>query len=292
MAVSLRQRNRWRGQWQRHRRQGRPRHTPSPGSAVSGAAVVRIRPRLSFVGVHRLAHWLDHQGAFALVVAQLTPAIATQKPTHPDDDFALGHHRAQTLRHRFQALFFAPLCGIEPLTELAPRAPPLPTRLGRSSQSSTLTPCLGPLERVRADEALVPTLAPAHAGQSTSRDGPRIASGSRVAMPKGQITMRGRILAGSHAVMGHNEAGYAVFVAYPPPDIPRSRLIVAYGHQVGEATGSTVLVLDRAVNALAVAVALTTQDWGLLCLRDDNEPHGLESVETTPEGALDDGRQV
>ena len=122
---SLRQLNRWRVQWQRNRRQGRPRQTPSPGSTVSGAAVDCVRPRLSFVGVHLLAHWLDHQGAFDVVVAQLTQAIETHKRTHPDDDFALLHHREQTLRHRFQALFFAPLFGIEHLTEFDTREHPL-----------------------------------------------------------------------------------------------------------------------------------------------------------------------
>jgi hypothetical protein len=292
IAVSLRQLNRWRVQWQRNRRQGRPRQTPSPGSAGSGAAVVRVRPRLSFVGVHLFAHWLDHQGAFDLVVAQLTQAIETHKHTHPDDDFALLHHREQTLRHRFQALFFAPLFGIEHLTEFDTREHPLATLLGRSSQSSTLTQFLGQLERVRADEALVPTLVPAQAGQITSIDGPMIASWSRVAMHKGKITMRGRIMAGSQAVIAHNEAGYAVFVAYHPPDIHRSRLIVASCHKVVEATGSTVFVIDRAVNSLAVAVAFTKQDWGLLCMLDDNEHQGLESFEATPEGTLDDGSQV
>src|SRR5256886_9643542 len=138
LRSSLRQLNRWRVQWQLNRRQGRPRQTPSPGSAVSGAAVVRVRPRLSFVGVHLFAHWLDHQRAFDLVVAQLTQAIETHKHTHPDDDFALLHHREQTLRHRFQALFFAPLFGIEHLTEFDTREHPLATLLGHSYQSSTL----------------------------------------------------------------------------------------------------------------------------------------------------------
>ncbi len=115
---------------------------------------------------------------------------------------------------------------------------------------------------------------------------------SRVAMHKGKIPMRGRIMAGSHAVIAHNEAGYAVFVAYHPPDIHLSRLIVAYCHKVVEATGSTVFVIDRAVHSLAVAVAFTPQDWSLLCMLDDNEPHGLESFEVTPEGLLDDGSQV
>jgi hypothetical protein len=292
IAVSLRQLNRWRVQWQLNRRQGRPRQTPYPGPAVSGAAVVRIRPRLSFVGVHLFAHWLDHQAAFDLVVAQLTQAIETHKHTHPDDDFALLHHREQTLRHRFQALFFAPLFGIEHLTEFDTREHPLATLLGHSYQSSTLTQFLGQLERVGADEALVPTLVPAQAGQITYIDGHMIAYWSRVAMHKGKITMRGRIMAGSQAVIAHNEAGYAVFVAYHPPDIHLSRIIVAYCHKVVEATGSTVFVIDRAVNSLAVAVAFTQQDWGLLCMLDDNEHHGLESFEATPEGLLDDGSQV
>jgi len=95
------------------------------------------------VGVHLFAHWLDHQRAFDLVVAQLTQAIETHKHTHPDDDFALLHHREQTLRHRFQALFFAPLFGIEHLTEFDTREHPLATLLGRSYQSSTLTQFLG-----------------------------------------------------------------------------------------------------------------------------------------------------
>jgi hypothetical protein len=155
-----------------------------------------------------------------------------------------------------------------------------------------LTQFLGQLERVGADEALVPTLVPAQAGQITYIDGHMIAYWSRVAMHKGKITMRGRIMAGSHAVIAHNEAGYAVFVAYHPPDIHLSRLIVAYCHKVVEATGSTVFVIDRAVNSLAVAVAFTQQDWGLLCMLDDNEHAGLGSFEATEVATLDDGTKV
>jgi len=110
-------------------------------------------------------------------------------------------NREQTLRHRFQALFFAPLFGIEHLTEFDTREHPLATLLGRSYQSSTLTQFLGQLERVRAAEALVPTLVPAQAGQITYIDGHMIAYWSRVAMHKGKITMRGRIMAGSQAVI-------------------------------------------------------------------------------------------
>ena len=51
-------------------------------------------------------------------------------------------------------------------------------------------------------------------------------------MHKGKITMLGRIMAGSQAVIAHDDAGQAVFVAYYPPDIHLSQVIVAYCQQV------------------------------------------------------------
>ncbi len=65
-----------------------------------------------------------------------------------------------------------------------------------------------------------------------------------------------------------------------------------YCQHVVAATGTTVFVIDRAVNSLALACAFTHQDWGLLCMLDDNEHQGLESFEATREGTLDDGSQV
>ena len=99
-------------------------------------------------------------------------------------------------------------------------------------------------------------------------------------------------MAGSQAVIAHNEAGHAVFVAYHPPDRQVSGRIVAYGHKGVEATGSALWVIDRAVHAQAMAAAFATQDWGVLGRLDANEPHGLESFQTTLEGTLDDGSQV
>ena len=90
-------------------------------------------------------------------------------------------------------------------------------------------------------------------------------------MPKGKITMLGRLMAGSQAVMAHDDTGQAIFVAYYPPDIHVSHVIVAYCQQVALATGSALLVIDRAVNAVALAGAFDDQGLGLLCLLDDNE---------------------
>jgi len=123
-------------------------------------------------------------------------------------------------------------------------------------------------------------------------DGHRIASGSRVPMPKGKITMLGRMMAGSQAVIAHDEAGQALFVASDPPDMHLSQVIVASCQQVAEATGSARFVIDRAVNSLALACACEAQALGLLCLLDENEPRGLESFEATQVDTLADGTRV
>ena len=97
-------------------------------------------------------------------------------------------------------------------------------------------------------------------------------------MHKGKITMLGRIMAGSQAVIAHADTGQAIFVAYYPPDIHVSHVIVAYCQQVAEGIGSVVFVIDRAVNAVALAQAFAEKDLGLLCMLDDNEHTGLGAL--------------
>ena len=249
-------------------------------------------PRLSFVGVHVFAHWLAQHAAFGPVVAQLTQAALAHKEAHPDDDFALLHHRVSTLLHRFEALFFAPLVGIDRLSELGIREHPLQTLIGHGYQSSTLSQFLGQLERVDAAASLMPVLVAHEAGPIIYVDGHMIAYWSRRSMHKGKITMLGRIMAGSQAVIAHDDTGQAVFVAYYPPDIHVSHVIVAYCQQVAEGTGSVVFVIDRAVNAVALAQAFDDHDLGLLCMLDDNEHAGLGSFEATEVETLEDGTRV
>jgi len=214
IAVSLRQVNRWRAAWGVNRRKGRPR--PAEGSRLGAtlAEVIQVTPRLAYVGVPRFAQWLDHHEALGTVVAQLTQAVEAHKHTHPGDDFALLHHRAQTLVYRFAALVFAPLLGIDRLTGFDTREHPLETLLGRGYHSATRRQFLGQLERVGAAEALMPVLGADKVGQPIYVDGHMLAYGSRRSMPKGKITMLGRIMAGSQAVIAHDAAGQAVFVAY------------------------------------------------------------------------------
>ncbi len=91
-------------------------------------------------------------------------------------------------------------------------------------------------------------------------------------MHKGKITMLGRIMAGSQAVIAHDEAGQALFVAYYPPDVHVSQVIVAYCEKVAEATGTALFVIDRAVNDVAMDRAFDNTDLGLLVLLDEYEP--------------------
>jgi len=290
LPVSIRHLNRVRATWQLNRRKGRPRHAAC--SAAAGGALVRITPHLSCVGVHLFAHWLDQQDAFSPVVARLQQAIEAQKRAPPADDFALVHHHDQTLRRRFAALFCAPLFGSERLTAFDTHEHPLQTLRGRGYQSATLRQFLGQRERIDAAAALLPALVPAKAGQCTYVDGPMIAYGSRASMHKGKSTMLGRMMAGSQAVIAHDEAGQALFVAYYPPDLPLSQVMVAYCQQVVEATGTSLFVIDRAVNAVAMARAFDAQGFGLLSMLDDNEPHGLESFAATQVGTLEEGTKV
>src|SRR6516165_3020927 len=292
IAVSVRHLNRLRAQWHLNRRKGRPGQTALSRPVGSGGAVLQVTPHLSCVGVHLLAHWLDQQESLAPVVACLSQAIEAHQPTHPDEDFALLHHRDQTLVRRFQALFFAPLLGIETLTGFDTHEHPLQTLLGRGYHSSALSQFLGQLERIAAAAALMPALVPATVGQVTYVDGHMIAYWSRRSMHKGKITMLGRIMAGSHAVIAHNAAGQALFVAYYPPDIHLSQVIVEYCQKVARATGSALFGIDRAVNAVAIARAFDARGWGLLCMLDDNEYEGLTSFETTEVGTLADGTKV
>jgi len=139
LDISVRHLNRLRRGWELGRPKGRPRSTPGRPTVASDE-IVRVQPRLLDVGVHLFEHWLDQHGAFDPVVAQLRQAIQAYPQAHPNDNFVLLHHRDETLRRRFQALFFAPLLGIDRLTEFDTHEHPLTTLLGRSYQTDFRQP--------------------------------------------------------------------------------------------------------------------------------------------------------
>jgi hypothetical protein len=111
-------------------------------------------------------------------------------------------------------------------------------------------------------------------------------------MHQGKLTRRGRLMAGSQAVIAPDATGQALLVAYYPPDLHVSQVMIAYGQKVVAATGSGLFVIDRAVNAVALARACDDQGLGVLCMRDDHEHQGLDSFEATQVDTLEDGTQV
>jgi hypothetical protein len=259
---------------------------------------MHLRPQVLYVGVHLFAAWMDEQELFGQVVSLLQRQIQAYGEAHPDVDFALLHHKEETLVRRFQALFYGPLCGIEKLTEFDVKEHPLDTLIGRGYQSSTLTQFLGQLERLDAGEALLPALVPADVGESGESggvcyvDGHMIAFWTKASMHKGKITMLGRIMAGSQAVISHNQAGQAVFVDYYAPDIRMPRMIVRYCQKVVTATGIEVFVIDREANSVELARRFEHHRLGLLSMLDKNEYDGLNSWKATRIGRLADGSLV
>lgn len=295
LSISVRHVNRLREQWGLSRGKGRPRGTKSAQAGEGRGGVVKLTPHVSFVGVHMFTAWMESRDDFGQIVRLLQQRIHWYRAAYPESDFALLHHTEETLLRRFQALFYAPLFGIGKLTEFDVTEHPLDTLIGRSYQSSTLNQFLGQLERIEAGETLLPALVPADAGQAGEIcyvDGHMIAFWTRRSMHKGKITMIGRIMAGSQAVIAHTQDGQALFVAYHPPDIRLPHIIVQYCQRIVRETGIEVFVIDREVNSVGMAQAFEDCGLGLLSMLDKNEYHGLNSWEVTRQGVRDDDSVV
>jgi hypothetical protein len=254
-SVSVRHLNRLRLKWNCNRPKGRPRRPVPSAPERDSAALIRLTPHMAAVGVHLLARWLDQQDSWRPLVAAVQQAIEAYQRDPRDADFALLHHREVTVQRRLAALILAPLLGIAHLSEFDTHEHPLETVIGRSYQSSTLSQFLGHLERIEAAATLMPLLLPSNTAEITYVDGHMTPYWSRLSMHKGKITMLGRIMAGSPALIAHNEAGQALWVAYYPPEPHLSQIIVTYCQQVVMVTGSDLFVIDRAVNSVAIAQA-------------------------------------
>ncbi len=291
LRIGVRQVNRWRVRWQCARRRGRPRKVAVPRAPSLPGVCGTVVP-LTHVGVHLWAAWVEQQAVIAAGVVRLQAVITAYKEQHPAADFPLLHHKPETLRRRLGALLYAPLLGVSKLTEFDVCETPLVTLLGRGYQSSTLNQFLGQLERIAAGSALMRALVPDKVGQVIYIDGHMIAYWAAVAMHKGKITMLGRIMAGTNAVIAHNEAGLALCVEHHPPDVRMPSMILAYCERLVAVTGITRFVIDREINSVAMAAAFAARDWGLLSMLDKNEYEGWESWTTTRIGELTDGRPV
>lgn len=293
LSIGARHLNRLRVKWELSRNRGRPRKSTKPIlKAGDHGALVELTPHVSFVGVHLFAAWMESLDGLGTIVTLLHERIHRYREEHPEVDFALLHHKPETLLRRFQALFHAPLLGIGKLSDLDVKEHPLRTLVGVGYHSSTLNQFLGQMERIDAGEALLRALAPDESGRIGYVDGHMIAFWTSKSMHKGKITMLGRIMAGSQAVVAHDEDGRALFVEYYPPDIRMPRFILEYCLKIMDTTLVEVFVIDREVNSVEVARNFEEKGIGLLSMLDRNEYDGLSSWTVTRIGTLADGSPV
>ena len=176
--------------------------------------MVDVQFRLSDVGLHLFTLWLEQQPLMRQLIHALQQAIVTYRQEFPDDKFPLLFHRPQTLLRRFLALLLAPLLGIDKLTQYDVKQHSLSSLIGTSFLSSTLNQFLGQLERINASVYLMPLLSSDNTGELAYIDGHMIPFWTSQKMHKGMITMIGRVMPGSNAVVAHNENGSPLVVCY------------------------------------------------------------------------------
>jgi len=294
ISITIRHINRIRVSWGLSREKGRPRKSVSANNSCFQKNLVCVIPNLQFIGVSLFEDWMEQHEGFSDIMMLLKQAVEQYSLSQPNASFPLLHHREETLLLRFKALFYAPLFGIGRLTEFDVVEHSLEAVIGRSYQSSTLNQYLSQLERIDVSNFLMPALVSDDSdGEIAYIDGHMILFWSKaVSMHKGKITMLGRIMAGSNAVVTHNENGHAVYFDYYPPDIRLPRVITAYCEKVVSMTGIKIFIIDREINSVAMAQAFESREWGLLSMLDKNEYKDLSDWDIKLEGHLEDGSKV
>ena len=292
IVVSIRQVNRYRQEWGFNGKQGRPKKENSANKRCTHKEVIVYKSNVSCIGLKIFDEWIEQEEMLSEVITLLREAIKNYKGIYTTENFPLLHHREETLKWRFKALFYAPLFAIGKLTEFDIKEHALETVINRSYQSSTLNQFLGQLERVNAAETIMPTLIPNESGAICYIDGHMIAFWTNASMHKGKITMLGRIMPGSNAVVSHNERGDALFVEYFPPDIRLPTIISEYCEKIVSMTGIPLFVIDREINSHAVACLFESKGLGLISMLDKNEYKDLSDWDTQIIGELEDGSPV
>jgi hypothetical protein len=285
LSISISQINRIRQEWGLEGKSGRPRR--KKGTKPAGQ-ITKLLPQ---AGVSLFARWLEETGRLVPVFARLHEIIEQYRAEHWQEEFRLLHAGLETIELKWEALLLLPLLGIKKLSEIDYMAPNLPTVLGYRYGSSTLTQYLGELEKVGAAE-IKTELAVEARGQFCYIDGHMVPFWTRVKMHKGKITMMGRIMAGTKAVVAHDGNGQAINFECYPPDSHLNRVIEKQCTAIETDMGITRFIIDREVNAVEIARRFVKRGWGLICLLDANEYDGDESFRRHPAGQLEDGSKV
>lgn len=287
IGISAGQLNRIRKEWGLSRERGRPGKVPA-------GEVEKIQSASCFpkTGVYLFAKWLKNDEQYQQSLKAVYMHIEQYQREHPKENFRLLHARKETIAQKWLALHLLPLLGIAKLSELNYKQHDLATVIGNFYSTSSLSQFLGELERVALGVTLRNVLNDGAKGDFCYIDGHMIAFWTSLKMHKGHITMLGRIMAGSKAVLAHNETGQVIGLEYHPPDIHLGQVIEDYCRNIVERTGIRRFIIDREINSVNTARLFTRRGWGLICLLDANEYKGMESFNKKYAGKLDDGTKL
>ncbi len=300
LYITERHLNRVRSLWALSRKRGRPKtselqeiNSAEIENSKKKREIIAFEPNLRDVGLHLFHEYLESHNYFGNVLNVLKNAIESYTENNPDDGwFPLQTHKDDTLISRFQALFFAPLMDIGKLTEFDSKQHCLKEVIGKAYQSPTLTEFLCGLERIDAGNHLLELLIPQEPGTFCYIDGHMIAFWSKESMHKGKITMLGRIMSGSNALVAHDDKGRAIYIEYHPPDIHMSNIILDYCKHIKDSIGIDLFVIDREVNSLEIALDFDHNGLGLMSMLNSNQYKSLSDWGYRYIGKQADGSKI
>ena len=287
IEISISQLNRLRQEFGTNRKRGRPRKQEQISHPIAKTKTTQISAN---IGLCLFFLWLEKNDHYVPVLEAIGNKINEYKGKMPGEQFRLLNAGEKTIEKKWKALSLLPLLGIKKISEIDYCQHYLPSVLGEKYSSSTLTQFLGELERIDVGESFKLLLSSNADGEYCYIDGHLIAYWtSTKKMHKGLITMLGRIMPGSNAVLAHNEEGQAIGFDYYPPDIHLTHIVEEYCSNIVEVTEITNFVIDREVNSVDIARLFVEKEWDLICLLGSNEYKGLESFNKKFCKQLDDG---
>ncbi|MCP4137646.1 MAG: hypothetical protein GY754_42155 [bacterium] len=291
--TTVRHLNRLRSGWKLSRCVGRPRHSNLIETPKTQINIIKVRQSVPRIGIHIFDDYMEKEGLFSNLIILLKQAIERFKEKYPENHFPLLSHKEETLLRLMKALIYATLFEIEKLTNYDVKEHSLPLLLSNEGyHSSTLNQFLGQLERIGVGEIFKQALLPAVSGKIGYIDGCMSAFWTRESMHKGKITMLGRIMAGSNAVIAHDENGYAMYFEYHHPDIRLNHIILGYCKTIQSRTGIEIFIIDREINSVDMAILFKKEGLGLLSMLDSNEYKELSDFNYEDIGKLEDGSKV
>lgn len=283
LLLSMSQINRLRQEWNLSRKRGRPKKQQKSESKLE--EIIHIEQ----AGMKLFAKWLESEEKHEKAIDSICEKICEYKQDNETSTFRLLNSSRETIAKKWLSLSIAGLLGIKKLSELDYKQHNMHGVLGYSYGYSSLRQFLDHLEKIGIENDLNVVLCSDNTGNYVYMDGHMIELWSKQKMHKGYITMMGRIMPGTNAVIAHNEFGEALWCQCYPPDIHLTQIVEDYCTEIVNATEVSTFIIDREVNSVDIAKLFIEKRWDLICLLDANQYKGLDSFCKRYAGTLDDG---